>query len=100
MTGSSPIPSFPDSLVLPAVTSNMPFPHTKDIHAHQHMPSSIQDIYYYSQLSANANHLLTHFSQKTNEIQHLLKKNCEMQMALNQANFRVAELKFASKTPL
>ncbi|KAL7324766.1 hypothetical protein PS15p_209911 [Mucor circinelloides] len=60
------------------------------------MPSWVQDIY--SQLSAHAAHLQTQSSQ-INEIQDLLKRNRKLQMALDQANLRIAELEAASKTP-
>ncbi|KAL9538597.1 hypothetical protein PS6_011512, partial [Mucor atramentarius] len=96
MNSSSPVPSFPDPIVPPTGNSDMRLPHTEDIHAHQQMPSWIQDIY--SQLSAHATHLQTHSSQ-INEIQDLLKRNRELQMALDQANLRIAELEAASKTP-
>ncbi|EPB81903.1 hypothetical protein HMPREF1544_11354 [Mucor circinelloides 1006PhL] len=77
------------------ILNHLRLPPSEDIHTHPQMPSWIQDIY--SKLSEHASHLQTH-SSKIDEIQDLLHRNRELQLALDQANLRIAELEAAAKT--
>ncbi|KAL7310822.1 hypothetical protein PS15m_010266 [Mucor circinelloides] len=69
-------------------------PPTDDIHAFAQMPSWIQDIYL--RLSKSENAIATHTAQ-LDQIQDLLRRNQELQSALDIANRRIAELEVQSQ---
>ncbi|KAL7329375.1 hypothetical protein PS15p_207485 [Mucor circinelloides] len=69
-------------------------PPTDDIHAFAQMPSWIQDIYL--RLSKSENAIATHTAQ-LDQLQDLLRRNQELQTALDIANRRIAELEVQSQ---
>ncbi|KAI8635799.1 hypothetical protein BD408DRAFT_448870 [Parasitella parasitica] len=84
-----------DGSSLPAPPTDLRLPRSEDLHSFELMPNWIQDIY--SKLSMHEHHLKSHTAQ-IDQIHGLLQRNQELQLALDIANRRIAELEASTQT--